>query len=64
MYKNKDAIATAGNTSPTSGTKILGKSDAFIFLRPCALTHVQYMFSIAVDAEDTKRFSSFSGFHD
>ena len=27
-------------------------------------THVQYMFSIAVHAEDTKRFSSFSGFYD
>lgn len=26
MYKNIDAIATAGNTSPTSGTKMLGKS--------------------------------------
>jgi len=25
---------------------------------------VQYMFSIAVHAEDTKRFSSFSGFYD
>ena len=30
MYKNIEAIATAGNTSPTNGTKMLGKSDAFI----------------------------------
>ena len=26
MYKNIETIATAGNTSPTSGTKMLGKS--------------------------------------
>ena len=26
IYKNIDAIATAGNTSPTRGTKMLGKS--------------------------------------
>lgn len=25
MYKNKEAIAIAGNTKPTNGTKIEGK---------------------------------------
>jgi predicted DNA-binding ArsR family transcriptional regulator len=26
IYKNIEAIATAGNTSPTNGTKMLGKN--------------------------------------
>lgn len=30
MYKNIEAIATAGNTSPTKGTKMLGKNWALI----------------------------------
>ena len=25
MYKNREAMATAGKTSPTRGTKMLGK---------------------------------------
>lgn len=30
MYKNKEAIAIAGNTNPTNGTKIEGKKLAAI----------------------------------
>ena len=30
IYKNIEAIATAGNTSPTNGTKMLGKNSALI----------------------------------
>ena len=28
MYKNKEAIATAGKTNPTKGTKIDGRKEA------------------------------------
>jgi hypothetical protein len=30
MYKNKEAIVTAGNTNPTKGTKIDGRYEALI----------------------------------
>ena len=30
MYRNKKAIAAAGKTMPTSGTKIVGKKEAAI----------------------------------
>jgi hypothetical protein len=35
MYKNKNAIATPGNTIPTRGTRIEGKKEAAIIKDPC-----------------------------
>jgi hypothetical protein len=34
MYMNKNAIATAGKTKPTRGTKIEGRKDAAIMKIP------------------------------
>jgi hypothetical protein len=34
MYKNKNAIATAGNTKPTVGTRIEGRKEAAIIRSP------------------------------
>jgi hypothetical protein len=34
MYKNKNAIATAGNTKPTVGTRIEGRKEAAIIKSP------------------------------
>jgi hypothetical protein len=34
MYKNKNAIATAGKTRPVKGTKIVGKRSALIISKP------------------------------
>jgi hypothetical protein len=33
MYKNKNAIATAGNTKPTVGTRIEGRKEAAIIIK-------------------------------
>lgn len=42
-YKNKEAIATAGNTKPTNGTKMLGKNCALIrFYKLLCLTKTNF----------------------
>jgi hypothetical protein len=37
MYKNKNAIATAGNTKPTVGTRMEGRKEAAIIKIPLVI---------------------------
>ena len=50
MYKNIEAIATAGKTSPTNGTKMLGKKSALIE------TPLKRFLILAESAPKTKNF--------
>jgi hypothetical protein len=37
MYRNRKAIATAGNTKPTVGTRMEGKKEAAIIKSPVCI---------------------------